>query len=95
VLVAVMDECAFFRDESSSTPDVEPYVAIKPGMLTLADRAMLVGISTPHKKSGLLWTKYHDCFGKDDPDVGGQGNVDAVESNAACRDHRGGNRGES
>jgi hypothetical protein len=66
VLVAVMDECAFFRDESSSTPDVELYAAIKPGMLTLADRAMLVGT---HKKSGLLWTKYHDCFGKHDPDT--------------------------
>ena len=69
VLIAVLDECAFFRDESSSTPDVELVAALKPGMLTLADRAMLIGISTPHKKSGLLWTKYHDCYGKDDPDV--------------------------
>ena len=69
VLIAVLDECAFFRDESSSTPDVELVAALKPGMLTLSDRAMLIGISTPHKKSGLLWTKYQDCFGKDDPDV--------------------------
>jgi hypothetical protein len=69
VLVAVLDECAFFRDESSFSPDVELYAALKPGMLTLADRAMLIGISTPHKKSGLLWTKYHESFGKDDPDT--------------------------
>jgi hypothetical protein len=69
VLVAVLDECAFFRDETSFSPDVELYAALKPGMLTLADRAMLIGISTPHKKSGLLWTKYHESFGKDDPDT--------------------------
>jgi hypothetical protein len=69
VLVAVFDECAFYRDETSSSPDTELYGAVKPGMLTLADRAMIIGISTPHKKSGLLWTKYHDCFGKDDPDT--------------------------
>jgi hypothetical protein len=69
VLIAVLDECAFFRDETSSTPDIELVAALKPGTLTLADRAMLIGISTPHKKSGILWSKYHDCFGKDDPDT--------------------------
>jgi hypothetical protein len=69
VLIAVLDEVAFFKDETSSSPDVELYAAVKPGMLTLADRAMLIGISTPHKKSGLLWTKFHDCFGRDDRDV--------------------------
>lgn len=69
VLCCVLDEVAFLRDENSATPDVELYNAITPGMLTLKDQAMLVGISTPHKKSGLLWTKYQESYGKNDPSV--------------------------
>jgi hypothetical protein len=30
---------------------------------------MLIGISTPYRKSGLLHAKYRDAFGRDDPDV--------------------------
>lgn len=69
VLIAVLDEVAFYKDETSASPDTELYAALKPGMLTLKDQAMLIGISSPHKKSGLLWTKYHECFGRDDPNV--------------------------
>jgi hypothetical protein len=69
VLLAILDECAFYRDERSSSPDTELYNAITPGMLTLRDQAMLIGISTPHTKSGLLWNKYREKYGIDDPDV--------------------------
>jgi hypothetical protein len=57
------------RDETSASPDTELYGALKPGILTLIDQAMLIGISTPHKKSGLLWDKYNESFGKNDDDV--------------------------
>jgi hypothetical protein len=30
---------------------------------------MLIGISTPYRKSGLLWSRYKSCYGVDDPDV--------------------------
>jgi hypothetical protein len=69
VLLGILDECAFYRDERSASPDVELYNALTPGMLTLRDQAMLIGISTPHKKAGLLWTKYQDSYGRDDPNV--------------------------
>jgi hypothetical protein len=69
VLLCVMDEVAFFEDENSATPDTELYNAVTPGMLTLHDQAMPIGISTPHTKSGLLWDKYREKYGTDDPAV--------------------------
>ena len=69
VLCAVLDECAFYHDTTNALPDTELYGALKPGILTLIDQAMLIGISTPHKKSGLLWDKYQESYGKDDDDV--------------------------
>ena len=69
VLSAVLDETAMMRDEFSSKPDTELYAALKPGMLTLKDQAMLVAISTPMTKSGLLWEKFSKHYGQDDDDV--------------------------
>lgn len=64
VLCAVLDECAFYRDETSANPDEETYRAIRPGMATLPD-AMLIGISSPYRRAGLLYKKYRDHFGQD------------------------------
>jgi hypothetical protein len=69
ILCAVLDECAFYRDETSSNPDEELYRAIKPGMATLSDDAMLIGISTPYAKRGLLFKKFAAHYGRDDSDV--------------------------
>jgi hypothetical protein len=68
VLLAILDECAFFKSETSSSPDVETYRAIMPGMATLRG-SMLVGISSPYRKHGLLHQKFERHFGKDDGDV--------------------------
>jgi hypothetical protein len=38
-------------------------------MATLAPDAMLIGISTPYRKAGLLYRKYRDHYGKDGDDV--------------------------
>lgn len=65
VLLAILDECAFYRDEGSSNPDKETYSAIRPGLSTLRPESMLVGISSPHKKSGLLYEKYTKHYGQD------------------------------
>ncbi|MET3967227.1 hypothetical protein [Bradyrhizobium sp. S3.9.1] len=64
VLAAVLDECAFYRDDSSASPDVETYDAIKPGTATLPN-SIIIGISSPYRKSGLLYNKYQEHFGKD------------------------------
>jgi hypothetical protein len=69
VLCAVLDETAMLRDELSARPDTELYAALTPGMLTLKDQAMLVGISTPLTKTGLLWQRFAKHYGKNDPDT--------------------------
>jgi hypothetical protein len=64
ILCAIFDEVSFWKDETSATPDEEVYAAVKPGMATLPG-AMLIGISTPYRKTGLLYKKFHDHYGKD------------------------------
>jgi hypothetical protein len=61
--LVIMDECAFYRDERSSTPDEETYRAVAPGLARLPG-SMLIGISTPHAKRGLLWRKFKDHYGR-------------------------------
>ena len=64
VLCCVFDEIAFWRAEDSASPDEEVYRAITPGMATIPG-SMLIGISSPYKRSGLLWRKFRDCYAKD------------------------------
>lgn len=64
VLVAILDETAFWRDETSATPDEETYKALKPALATLPG-AMIIGISSPYRKSGLLYRKFKESYGKD------------------------------
>jgi hypothetical protein len=63
-----LNEVAFMRSEESASPDVEVYNALVPGMATLPN-SMLIGISSPHKRNGLLYAKWCESYGKDDDDV--------------------------
>src|SRR5262245_16690884 len=67
LVAAVLDEVSFWRDESTATPDTETYTAILPSLATT--NGMLVGISTPYRKLGLLHQKWRDHFGVDGDDV--------------------------
>lgn len=68
ILAVVLDECAFWSsDETGTNPDTEIYHALRPGLATL--QGMLIGISSPYGKSGLLWKKYKEHYGVDSPDV--------------------------
>jgi hypothetical protein len=67
LLACVFDEAAFWRDESSANPDAAVYTAVLPMLLRTG--GMLIGISTPYRRVGLLHQKHRDCFGKDDPHV--------------------------
>jgi hypothetical protein len=67
LVACVMDECAFWRDETSAVPDVETYRAVLPALATTS--GMLIGISTPYRKFGLLHQKHRDHFGVNDDDV--------------------------
>ena len=68
VVLSIFDECAFWKDETSVKPDVETYRAVKPSLATLPG-SMLVAISSPYRKSGLLYDKWRAHFGKDSDDV--------------------------
>src|SRR5262249_52365098 len=65
ILLAILDEVAFWRDENSAKPDEELYKAIEPALASLAPNSMIIGISSPYRKAGLLHKKHKAHFGKD------------------------------
>jgi hypothetical protein len=67
LLACIFDETAFWRDETSATPDVEVYRAVVPSLVTSG--GMLIGISTPYRRMGLLHAKHRDHFGVAGDDV--------------------------
>jgi hypothetical protein len=71
IACAIFDEVAYwFSDDTYVNPDKEIYSAILPAMTTLRQAgALLIGISTVYKRSGLLFDKWHRYHGTDDPDV--------------------------
>lgn len=62
LLACIFDEVAFFRAESSDATDVEVYRAALPGLATTD--GLLIGISSPWAKRGLLYGKYQKHFGQ-------------------------------
>jgi hypothetical protein len=67
LIACVMDEVAYWRDLDSALPDTETYSAVLPALATT--NGMLVGISTPYRKLGLLHQNHRDHFGVDGDDV--------------------------
>lgn len=67
MLAVIFDESAMWRSEESAVPDVEVYRAVIPALATT--KGMLIGIGTPYRRLGLMFTRFRDCFAKDDPDV--------------------------
>ncbi len=60
---AVIDESAFLRADDSALPDIELARALRPALLTL--RGLLLVISSPHRKLGLLYNAHRKYFGND------------------------------
>jgi len=67
VVCAICDEIAFWRVDGAN-PDREILAAIRPSMATIPNSMLLV-ISSPYARSGVLYETHRDYFGKDDPDV--------------------------
>ena len=67
LLACIFDEAAMWRDEVSAIPDLEVYRAVLPALMTT--KGMLIGISTPYRKLGLLYQKHRDHFGQDGDDI--------------------------
>jgi hypothetical protein len=68
LLSVIFDEAAFWRDELSANPDTETYFAIMPGLVTLPG-AMLIGITTAYRRTGLAYNQWRKFYGKPDDDV--------------------------
>jgi hypothetical protein len=66
--ICVLDEVAFWHSENSAKPDEETYRALRPGLARVPG-SMLIGISSPYRKSGLLYIKWKQFYGRNDPDV--------------------------
>jgi hypothetical protein len=64
--LAICDEIAFWRTADSANPDHEIIKALKPGMLTIPG-SMLIGLSSPYARRGVLWERYRTHYGKDGP----------------------------
>jgi hypothetical protein len=64
LVAALMDEIAFWRSEESANPDHEILAAIRPGMATIPN-AMLIGLSSPYAKRGVLYDAHRRYYGKD------------------------------
>lgn len=60
--LALCDEIALWRNEESRNPDHEILRAIRPGMLTIPG-SMLIGLSSPYARRGVLWEQYEKHFG--------------------------------
>jgi hypothetical protein len=62
LLLAIMDEASFLRDELSSTPDIECARALLPGFATT--NGMLCILSSPYRRLGLLYQRHREHFGQ-------------------------------
>jgi len=63
VIGAVCDEVAFWRSEDAANPDVEIVNALRPAMATVPG-ALLLGISSPYARRGVLWDMYRRHYGQ-------------------------------
>jgi hypothetical protein len=68
IVVAILDEVAYYRDADSANPDTELLNALEPAMATFPE-ALLIGISSPYRRKGVLYNRWRESFGKNDPDV--------------------------
>jgi hypothetical protein len=67
LVACVLDEVAFWRDETSVAPDTETYTALLPSLATT--NGMLVGISSAYRRTGLIYNKFKQYFGVDSDDT--------------------------
>jgi hypothetical protein len=69
ICCAILDEVAvWWNNELAANPDREILRALKPAMITQPD-SLLIGLSSPYARKGLLYEKYRDHFGRDDSSV--------------------------
>ena len=68
VLAACLDEIAFWRSDDSASPDSEIVNALRPAMAGV-DGSILLALSSPYARKGILWKQHTRHFGKDSDPV--------------------------
>ena len=69
VACAIFDEAAlWFNDAESRNPDTEVLAAVRPAMLTIPGSLLMV-ISSPYARRGIVWDSYARYFGRNVPGV--------------------------
>jgi len=68
IIAALLDECAFWRDETSANPDEEILTALRPAMATIPG-AMLLCASSPYSRRGILWRAFKEHWGREDSPI--------------------------
>ena len=69
ICAAVVDESAFLRQEESSQPDAEIVNAITPALGRFGKKSVLLVVSTPYSRRGVLYQGYRKFFGSEDADA--------------------------
>jgi hypothetical protein len=64
ICAAIYDECAFWRSEATSAPDIEVDAAIAPGLARFPG-SMKIMISSAYRRTGLFYERYKVGFGVD------------------------------
>jgi hypothetical protein len=69
ILAAIFDEVAFWRgdDDGSSNPDKEVLRAVQPALA--ASGGELTCISSPYRRTGVLFERHRSFFGANDPRI--------------------------
>jgi hypothetical protein len=64
---AIMEEVSFWRVDGQN-PDREVLTALRPGLATLPN-SMLLAISSPYSRTGIMFENFREHYGKDDSDT--------------------------
>lgn len=66
VCVALLDEVAFWRSESTANPDREVWRGIRGSMASFGSDSVAIIGSSPYARKGILWDGHRRYFGKPD-----------------------------
>jgi hypothetical protein len=64
--LAIINEAGYLPSTGSAAPDTELFRSLRPAMLTIPSSRIWI-ISSPYRKSGLLYDRFTKFYGKSDP----------------------------
>lgn len=59
------DEIAFWHTDDAANPDRAILESVRPAMLSYGGDGMIMGLSSPYARRGVLWERFEQDFGKD------------------------------